>query len=101
MNAKFNVTWQRMSAGESNRHGMLDRDLSLREALQAVRNEPPSMSESRGSCASDSRHTSARWFSVDVECWESGDKLTLSIHFPETATDASRARLCRFLARVM
>jgi hypothetical protein len=106
MNARFNVTWERINereacAGDTDRRGMLGTGLGLRDALQTVRNEPPSMSESRGTYASASRHECARWVSAQFECWESGDTLTLSVHFPESVTSASRARLCRFLARAL
>lgn len=100
----FNVTYERIdesesTAGDTTRRGFLDHDLTLAGALLAIHRDTPAASENRGSYASDSEPRGARWYSVEIEEWESGDHVTYSVHFPSNTTPASRARLCRVLAR--
>lgn len=98
----FDVSYQRVNEreamhGGTSRHGFVAQGLTLREAVEAVRRETPSASETRGTWpdCSDVRH--ARNVSTEVECWEDGDSLTLAVHFPSNATPSSRARLARVL----
>lgn len=103
MRPLFDVTYARFDdreaiAGGTTRHGFLDRELSLADAVRAIRCDTPAASETCGSYASDSELCRARWYSIESAEWETGDNVTYSVHFPDNTTPASRARLCRVLA---
>lgn len=98
----FMVTWERVNdreamAGGTARYGIEDRGLSLREACETVRRCAPAASNTRGCYADNSDPQRARYVAFEMEDWETGDSLTLAIHFPESVTPSSRARLVRLL----
>lgn len=106
MNAQFSVTWERVNdaeatEGDTMRRGFVIRDVSLHDAVQACEREQCPMSETASTYASDSEPRMARWYSAEIREWESGDTLTLSVHFPDSTTGSSRARLCRALDRAL
>jgi hypothetical protein len=98
----FNVSYTRFNEreatqGGTDRYGFVDQDLTLREALQTVLHETPAMSETRGTYADSSEPRLARSVSAEMNCWEDGDDLTLTIHFPHNTTPSSAARLVRLI----
>ena len=102
--AAFNVTYERINDreamhGGTNHHGYAEREVTLREAIRTAQTWPDAASEYRGSYPSDSEASHARWVTLEYFEFESGDNVSLSIHFPECATPASRARLVAFLTR--
>lgn len=99
----FMVTWERVNdreamAGGTNRYGIEARGVSLREACETVRRWAYTVSNTRGRYADSSEPQNARYVSFEMDDWETGDTLTLAIHFPESVTPSSRARLVRLLA---
>lgn len=100
MKSYFTVSWMRVNDreamhGGTDRHGIEDDGLSLREAFDCVRRNTSSASESGGCYADSSDSDQARSISSVSEEWETRDTLTLAIHFPDSATPSSRARLVR------
>lgn len=100
----FSVSYARfndceLSESDTARRGMLDSGVSLDDAIRTVRNETVAASESHGVSASNSDATRAQWVTLRSEEWETGDNLELSIHFPDNATPATRARLVRLLTK--
>lgn len=98
----FTVSYARVNEreatqGGTTRHGFIDQDVSLHGALAAVRDNTPAASERISVWASDSEPHTSRWVSVENEEYETGDNVTLSVHFPRNTTAASRARLVRLL----
>jgi len=107
----WRVTWERVTP-ESAEHGdaeargfrfrldhkTRDYALTLREALEAVKESSPTRASLSYVEASDSVASGARWitwgFSPD---YSTGDSLALSLHIPETVSGPSRARLVRLL----
>lgn len=103
MRPLFNATYARVNdseatAGGTARHGFLDRDLPLRDAIKAAHDDTPAASEARGTWPDCSDPRATRYVSTESTEWETGDDVTYSIHFPANTTSASRARLCRLLA---
>jgi len=113
----WRVTWERVTPesaehGDAEARGFVDRDgfrsrlehknrdyaLTLREALEAVKESSPTRASLSYVEASDSVASGARWitwgFSPD---YSTGDSLSLSLHIPETVSGPSRARLVRLL----
>jgi hypothetical protein len=98
----FDVSYTRFNESEAtqggtNRYGFVDQNLTLHEALRAVSRETPAMSETRGTYADSSKPHLARSVSAEVNCWDDGDDLTLTIHFPQNVTPSSAARLVRLI----
>lgn len=98
----FTVTYARYNereaqAGGTARHGIEDSGLCLRDAIHAAQQVPSRASETRGTYASDSNPSAARWVTCDYLEYETGDSVEASIHFPRNTTPASRARLVRML----
>ena len=98
----FTVTIERWNeaereAGDTDRRGIEDSGLCLRDAIHAAQQVPSRASETRGTYASDSNPSAARWVTCDYLEYETGDSVEASIHFPRNTTPASRARLVRML----
>lgn len=98
----FTVTYARWNdseaqAGGTARHGIEDSGLCLRDAIHAAQQVPSRASETRGTYASDSTPSAARWVTCESIEYETGDSVEASIHFPRNTTPASRARLVRML----
>jgi len=114
----WRVTWERVTPesaehGDAEARGFVDRDgfrsrlehknrdyaLTLREALEAVKESSPTRASLSYVEASDSVASGARWitwgFSPD---YSTGDSLSLSLHIPETVSGPSRARLVRLIS---
>ena len=64
-----------------------------REAMQVASREIASASERRGAYPSDSDTSQSRWVSFEYFEYETGDSLTVSVHFPSQSTPATRKRL--------
>ena len=95
---KFSVTYERVNdreamQGGTTRHGIVEGGLSLREAMQVASREIASASERRGAYPSDSDTSQSRWVSFEYFEYETGDSLTVSVHFPSQSTPATRKRL--------
>lgn len=105
MSPRFSVTFEIVTPesaedGEAESLGFIGQNMPLREAIE-------SLFETRTSAvdgiayreANDSDACRARWFSVGNGMeFETGATESRSIHFPETMTPASRARLCALLS---
>lgn len=96
----FNVTYARFNddeamQGGTDRHGFVGRDLSLHDALRAMRQYLSAMSEYRGIAGSDWPNDTSRWITADYSEWETGDTVEVSIGLPDDITDSTRARLVR------
>lgn len=102
--ADFSVSYERVNdreamQGGTARYGLIDSNLTLRDALRSANNEVSLASEHRGAYASDSDPEHARWISYEYWEYETGDSVTISIHFPPRTTPASRRRLVALLTR--
>lgn len=102
MNGQFSVTWARVNEreamqGGTSRHGLEDEELTLREALAVAHGIASRASEAAGVYANDSQAGHARWVTFEYREYETGDTVEAAVHFPPTATPASRARLVRVL----
>lgn len=103
---RFNVTFERINqqeaeAGETNRHGMYEENLTLRDAIYSAQHVAHYRSAHQCTEASDSKPEHARWVSAHYSEWETGDDVTASIHFPRCTTPASAARLVRLLTKTL
>ena len=100
---QFNVTYERytpesLEHGDAESRGYLVESVGLREALEYIRDEPSSRCSLDCVAPSASWADGTRWinwyYSAD---YETGEALTLALHFPPTITTASKARLIRLL----
>lgn len=97
---RFNATYTRFNddeatQGETDRQGFVDTELSLHDALRAMRQYPATASEYRGIAGSDWPADTSRWITADYSEWETGDTVEVSIGLPDDITDSTRARLVR------
>ena len=96
------VTPESVENGEAESLGFIGEDMPLREAIRYLFETRTSACDGivdRGADCSDAQQ--ARWFTVynGME-FRTGAHENRSIHFPESMSSASRARLVNFLDRI-
>ena len=98
---KFNVTFERwtpsdIEAGDTDKRGFLAEGVTLREALEYISGEPSSRCELQHIGPSDSRPDSTQWLTWDFSPdYETGESISLSLHFPRNTSPSSRGRLVK------
>jgi hypothetical protein len=98
----FNVTFETVTPesaehGDAETRGFVGMALPLRAAVYEWRQMPDAVESIE---ANDSDASAARWITAHgAPSFRDGTAESRSIHFPETLTPASRARLVRLLAR--
>lgn len=100
---KFNVTFERytpesIEQGDASESGHLVQGVGLREALEYIRDEPSPRCSLAYIEPSASWLAGTRWITWHYGAdYESGESVALSLHLPDTMTNASKARLLRLL----
>ena len=98
---KFNVTFDRVTQesaaqGDYAESGYIGQDLTLRHALQTIRDNGAG-----GYCEADSCPISAesppRWFTFYGEMDSAGDTVIYSLHLPRGISGASAMRIARLV----
>lgn len=101
---RFNVSFEIVTPesaehGEAESLGWIIQDCDLRTAIDQTGQTRTSQVDGVEAIEpSDSRHESARWITVHNGMeYLTGTNESRSLHFPESMTPASRARLCKLL----
>lgn len=99
----FNVTYERISElsaafGEVEERGFVARNVTLREALDAIASNAPQAASLECIEPNDSEPKRARWLSwIYGREYYDGDVYTYALCFPDELTPASRARVARLV----